>query len=43
MALTYLTIELILRDLVTETGSNQTGQPVSAATAECRYLCKQRK
>jgi hypothetical protein len=32
MALTYLAIELILRDLVTDTGSNQTGHPVSTAT-----------
>jgi hypothetical protein len=28
-----LAIELILRDLVTDTGSNQTGHPMSAATA----------
>jgi len=32
MALTYLAMELILLDLVTDTGSNQTGHPMSAAT-----------
>jgi hypothetical protein len=32
MALTYLATELILLDLATDTGSNQTGHPMSAAT-----------
>lgn len=43
MTLTYLAIVLILRDLVTDTGSNQIGHPASAATENSDFYVTKKK